>query len=144
MPEKPASEKTEQPTPHRLRKAREEGMTAQSQELPAAVSVIVLTAVFALMAPVLMQGFIGQMKQGMSCQTGVFSGSKTFSNFFNTKIASKGASPTEGIRQNIICAWIPEQFEIKKRLILKIETHAGTGMVDVIIFLPDKIWNIIV
>ena len=87
MPEKPASEKTEQPTPRRLRKAREEGMATQSQELPAAVSVIVLTAVFALMAPFLMQWFMGQMKQGMSCQTGVFSGSKTFSNFFNAKIA---------------------------------------------------------
>ncbi|MHC4763452.1 MAG: EscU/YscU/HrcU family type III secretion system export apparatus switch protein, partial [Planctomycetota bacterium] len=34
MAEKPAAEKTEQPTPKRLRKAREKGQVAQSQELP--------------------------------------------------------------------------------------------------------------
>ena len=88
MAEKPAAEKTEQPTPKRLRKAKEKGQVAQSQELPAAVSIVVLVMVLALSAPALLQWFIMQMKQGMSCQIGVFADSKAFTNFLNTKIIS--------------------------------------------------------
>jgi flagellar biosynthetic protein FlhB len=88
MAEKPAAEKTEQPTPKRLRKAREKGQVAQSQELPAAVSIVVLVMVLALSAPALLQWFIIQMRQGMSGQIGVFADSKAFINFFNTKIIS--------------------------------------------------------
>ncbi len=86
MAEKPAAEKTEQPTPKRLRKAREKGQTAQSQELPAAVSIVVLVMVLSLLAPSLLQWFIVQMKQGMSGQISIFADSKTFTTFVNTKI----------------------------------------------------------
>ncbi len=51
MAEKPVAEKTEQPTPKRLRKAKEKGQVAQSQELPAVVSIVVLVMVLALAAP---------------------------------------------------------------------------------------------
>ena len=88
MAEKPTAEKTEQPTPKRLRKAKEKGQVAQSQELPAAVSIVVLVMVLALSAPALLQWFIMQMKQGMSGQIGVFADSKAFMNFLNTKIIS--------------------------------------------------------
>jgi flagellar biosynthetic protein FlhB len=88
MADKPVAEKTEQPTPKRLRKAREKGQVAQSQELPAAVSIVVLVMVLALSAPALLQWFIIQMKQGMSGQVDVFADSKTFINFLNTKIIS--------------------------------------------------------
>ena len=88
MAEKPVAEKTEQPTPKRLRKAREKGQVAQSQELPAAVSIAVLVMVLALSAPALLQWFIIQMKQGMSGQISVFADSKAFMNFLNTKIIS--------------------------------------------------------
>lgn len=88
MAEKPASEKTEQPTPKRLRKAKEKGQVAQSQELPAAVSIVVLVMVLTLFAPTLLQWFIVQMKQGMSSQINVFADSKAFTNFINTKIVS--------------------------------------------------------
>ena len=88
MAEKPVAEKTEQPTPRRLRKAREKGQVAQSQELPAAVSIAVLVMVLALSAPALLQWFIIQMKQGMSGQIGVFADSKAFVNFLNAKIIS--------------------------------------------------------
>ncbi len=88
MAEKPVAEKTEQPTPKRLRKAREKGQVAQSQELPAAVSIAVLVMVLALSAPALLQWFIIQMKQGMSGQIGVFADSKAFMSFLNTKIIS--------------------------------------------------------
>ena len=88
MADKPVTEKTEQPTPKRLRKAREKGQVTQSQELPAAVSIVALVMVLALSAPALLQWFIMQMKQGMSGQIGVFVDSKTFINFLNTKIIS--------------------------------------------------------
>ncbi len=86
MAEKPAAEKTEQPTPKRLRKAREKGQTAQSQELPAAVSIVVLVMVLSLLAPGLLQWFTMQVEQGMSGQISIFSDSKTFTSFVNTKI----------------------------------------------------------
>ncbi len=88
MPEKPAAEKTEQPTEKRLEKAREKGQVAQSQELPAAVSIVVLVMVLAMMAPALLQWFAFQMKQGMSGEIAIFADSKAFTSFFNTKITS--------------------------------------------------------
>lgn len=87
MAEKPASEKTEQPTPKRIRKAREKGQVVQSQELPAAVSIVVLLMALMLTAPSLLQWFIMQTRQGLSCQTDVFVDSKTFVNYFNSQIS---------------------------------------------------------
>ena len=88
MAEKPVAEKTEQPTPRRLRKAREKGQVAQSQEIPAAVSIVILVMILVLLAPSLLQWFITQMKEGMSGRTVVFSNSQAFINFFNAKIVS--------------------------------------------------------
>ena len=88
MPEKPAAEKTEQPTQKRLMKAREKGQVAQSQELPAAVSIVVLVLILVLFAPTLLQWFVTQMKEGMSGQVGVFADSNGFMHYFNAKIAS--------------------------------------------------------
>ena len=86
MPEKPAAEKTEQPTPRRLQKARQKGQVVQSQELPSAATVIVLTMGLALAASSLMRYFTTQMKQGMSCANSVFVDSDTFMEFFNSQI----------------------------------------------------------
>jgi flagellar biosynthetic protein FlhB len=88
MPEKPATEKTEQPTPRKLKKAREKGQTPQSQELPAAISIVVLVMILALLGSNLLQWFAVQMKQGMSCQNAIFANNKAFINFFNTKITN--------------------------------------------------------
>ncbi|MFA5238928.1 MAG: flagellar biosynthesis protein FlhB [Phycisphaerae bacterium] len=88
MAENPAAEKTEQPTPKRLKKAREKGQVAQSQELPAVVSIVALVLVLALSAPALLQWFIVQMKQGMTGQIGVFADNDAFINFLNAKITS--------------------------------------------------------
>ena len=88
MAEKPAAEKTEQPTQKRLEKARKEGQVAHSEELPAVVSILVLVMVLALFAPTMLQWFIVQMKQGMSGQIGVFADSKSFISFFNSIIIS--------------------------------------------------------
>ncbi|AQT66907.1 Flagellar biosynthetic protein FlhB [Anaerohalosphaera lusitana] len=46
MADKPAGERTEQPTPRRLRKAREDGQAPQSQELPAVASIVALLLAF--------------------------------------------------------------------------------------------------
>ena len=86
MAEKPAAEKTEQPTRKKLEKAREKGQVPQSQELPSVATLLVLVVVVGLLAPGLMQWFIMQMKQGMSGKLGVFADSKAFVNFMNTKI----------------------------------------------------------
>lgn len=88
MAEKPVAEKTEQPTPKRLKKAREKGQVAQSQELPAAVSIVILVMILVISAPSLLQWFITQMEEGISGQIVVFSNSEAFINFFNTKIVS--------------------------------------------------------
>ncbi|MCK4913900.1 MAG: flagellar biosynthesis protein FlhB [Planctomycetes bacterium] len=87
MPDKPAAEKTEQPTPKRLTKAREKGQTPQSQELTSAVSILVLILILALMAPGMLKWFIAQLRQAMSCDTTAFANSAAFINFANTKMA---------------------------------------------------------
>jgi flagellar biosynthetic protein FlhB len=51
MADQPASEKTEQPTPRRLEKAREEGQVAQSQELAAAATLVALVLSLGVVAP---------------------------------------------------------------------------------------------
>ena len=88
MAEKPAAEKTEQPTPKRLAKAREKGQVPQSQELPSVVTLLALVITVALLTPSLMQWLIMQMRQGLSCQNSVFANSGAFLNFFSMKIVS--------------------------------------------------------
>jgi len=87
MAEKSAAEKTEQPTPKRLQKAREKGQVTQSQELPAALSIVVLVMVLALSAPSLLQWFMLQAQQGMNGDISAFTGNDSFIRFFNTKIS---------------------------------------------------------
>lgn len=88
MAEKPASEKTEQPTPRRLEKAREKGQVAQSQELPAIVCVASLVLVLAMTAPSLLQWMITQLRQGLTANPDAFGGAESFSTYFNGVIAS--------------------------------------------------------
>jgi len=55
MAEKSVAEKTEQPTPKRIEKARQKGLVPQSQELTSVATLIVLVGMVALMAPELME-----------------------------------------------------------------------------------------
>lgn len=64
----PASERSEKPTPERLRKAREEGQVAQSQEVPSALTMAVLLVTLVLAASWLCEWFVGQMHSGLSFQ----------------------------------------------------------------------------
>jgi len=86
MADNPAAERTEHPTAKQLSRAREKGQVPQSQELMSAVSILVLVTMVALLAPSLMQWLTMQIRQGMSCEIGVFANSKAFINFFNAKI----------------------------------------------------------
>jgi len=86
MAEGPAAERTEQPTPRKLNKAKEKGQVPQSQELASVATLVVLVAMTALLAPGLMRWFSTQITQGMSCEISVFSDSKAFMNFVSTKI----------------------------------------------------------
>lgn len=88
MADKPAAERTEQPTQRKLEKAREQGQVPHSEELPATVTIIVLLTVLALSAPTLLSWFCTQMQQGLSCQSGVFKDSGTFIAFFNKILTS--------------------------------------------------------
>lgn len=88
MAEKPAAERTEEPTQRRLEKAREEGKVAQSQELPAVAAVVVLTGVLALTAPTLLAWFSMKLREGLSPRPDVFADSQSFVHFFNAEIGS--------------------------------------------------------
>ncbi|UCF14118.1 MAG: flagellar biosynthesis protein FlhB [Phycisphaerales bacterium] len=86
MPERPAAERTEQPTSRRLEKARQKGNLPQSQELTSVVSLLVLVVAVALMAPSLMRWAVLQVKNGMSCENGVFADTSSFLDFTGAKI----------------------------------------------------------
>ena len=68
MPEQPAGERTEQATPERLRKAREEGRIPQSQEMCSALMISTLVLVLALSAGGLYSFLDTQMRQGLSLE----------------------------------------------------------------------------
>jgi flagellar biosynthetic protein FlhB len=85
MPEKPAAERTEHPTQRRISKARKKGQVPQSQEMMSIVTLLVLVAAVALLGPSLLQSFIVQLRQGLSCGNAVFADSKTFLDFINGK-----------------------------------------------------------
>jgi len=88
MPEQPATEKTEQPTPRRLQKARQKGQVPQSQELASAATLCVLVLMLAFLAPNLLQWFIVKIKSacGGPHPIDIFSDSKAFIQFVNAKI----------------------------------------------------------
>ncbi len=86
MPEQPLAEKTEQPTPRKLQKAKERGHVPQSQELESVATLIALILVLALLAPTLLEWFIVKIKLGLSGQTDFFADSNAFIRFFNNGI----------------------------------------------------------
>lgn len=68
MPDQPASERTEQATPERLKKARAEGRVPQSAELPSALIVTMLLVVLALCAPGTFRWLVSQLRAGLNHQ----------------------------------------------------------------------------
>jgi flagellar biosynthetic protein FlhB len=86
MAEQPAAERTQQPTPRKLQKAREKGHLPQSHELMSVATLFVLVAMVTLLGPNLLQWTIIQIKSGLSCENGVFADTKTFLSFINGKV----------------------------------------------------------
>jgi flagellar biosynthetic protein FlhB len=84
MPEQ-AAERTEQPTSRRLSKAKGKGQVPQSQELVSIVTLLVLVAAITFLAPNLLQWFMVQIRQGMTCENGVFADSRGFLDFVGRK-----------------------------------------------------------
>jgi len=66
MAEKPASERTEKPTPERLKKARQGGRIPESREVPSAVVMAALLGAMALMAGRLFEWLSVQAREGLS------------------------------------------------------------------------------
>jgi flagellar biosynthetic protein FlhB len=78
MADKPANERTEQPTQRKLKKAGEEGQVPMSMELTSAVSIIVLLVSITLMAPKYMDWFKKILKQGFSADLEIFANQQVF------------------------------------------------------------------
>lgn len=87
MPEKPAAERTEQPTPKKLERARKKGQVPQSEELTSVITLLALITIVALTGPSLLQWSVTQIRQGIFCENIVFADSTSFWNFTRSKIA---------------------------------------------------------
>jgi len=66
MADRPAAERTEKPTPERLRKAREEGQLPQSKEVPSAVMLTMLLVVLGIVASTLGRWFASLAERGLA------------------------------------------------------------------------------
>ena len=88
MPEQPAAERTELPTPRRLEKARQKGQVPQSQELASVATLAALILALALLSPTLLQWFTLAIKSacGQSGQVSIFADVNAFIEYGNAKI----------------------------------------------------------
>ncbi len=87
MADKPASEKTEEPTQKRLNKTREKGQVAQSQEVGNAVAILVLILILAATSKDLVAWLSQQIEAGMHGERAVFLNADTFLEFINRRTA---------------------------------------------------------
>lgn len=88
MADASASEKTEPPTPDRLRKARQEGQVPQSQELPSVLILVALLVAVALTAGNFWQWLTTEVEQGLTIR---LHGSLDIDTFFHI-LKTRGAA----------------------------------------------------
>jgi flagellar biosynthetic protein FlhB len=86
MPEQSAEERTEQPTPRRLQKARSRGQVPQSTELTSVVMLAAMAGAIVLLSRSLAGWAAALTTEGLSCQGQIFTNSDAFINFINAKI----------------------------------------------------------
>ncbi len=86
MADQPAAEKTEQPTPRRISKARQKGQTPQSQDLASAVTLVVLLLTLLLVAPGFFDWSRIQIHAGVSESTDAFANPQVFIAYLNRRI----------------------------------------------------------
>lgn len=88
MADKPAAERTEQPTGKRLEKARAKGQVPHSQEIDSFASIIVLVVATFFLAGGFNKWCIKEIIDGVSCDTQMFANSAAFASYVNGKIIS--------------------------------------------------------
>ncbi len=86
MPDQPATERTEQPTPRRLQKARSKGNVPQINELMSVATLLALIGALAIFSGYLANWSASLTREAMSCQTQVFASMDAFISFLNAKI----------------------------------------------------------
>ncbi len=89
-----SSEKTEQPTGKRIRKAREGGQVPASQEMMSAISLIVLCAITAKVGPRFTQWAMSEMREGFMCNYSNAANANVFLSYVNTKLLASFAIMT--------------------------------------------------
>ena len=100
MPDQGSADRTEKATAERVRKAKQEGQIAQSQELPSAIMVVALLIALSLAGPGLYQWFLCQTREGLSLQS---SGPMSVELFQNT-IVLKGTQTLTALMPFLIAA----------------------------------------
>ena len=78
--------KTEQPTQRRIRRARQDGQVTQSQEMLTAVTLLALLLSVFLFGPSFLNWAKTQIRDGLSCQASMMSNAQAFSGFVNALI----------------------------------------------------------
>lgn len=87
MADQPAAERSEQPTPRRLEKARDEGQVPQSQELAGAATLLALLVSLAVLAPGLARWCQRKMEAGLAAgPVTAFSDPRAFLRFVHQNI----------------------------------------------------------
>ena len=69
MANETAQDRTEQATPERLKKAREEGQIPTSEEVPSALVLVFLLVALVVCGPSLLSYFAAEMRQGLECKS---------------------------------------------------------------------------
>jgi len=86
MPENPAGERTEQPTPRRLQKARSKGNVPQINEIMSAATLLALVGIMAIFSNYLANWSAALTREGTNCRTQVFASGGAFISFLNARI----------------------------------------------------------
>lgn len=87
MPDQPASERTEEATPERLRKARQEGQVPQTQELPSALMIGMLLLMLGLFGGHLHGWLVAQVRDGVSMRPAGAMGAEGLVGIFRDRAA---------------------------------------------------------
>jgi flagellar biosynthetic protein FlhB len=87
MAEQSASERTEQPTPRRIQKARGKGQVPQSVELTSVVMLTAMVGAIMLLSKSLAGWAAAVTTEGLFCQSRIFTNSDSFIFYINAKMA---------------------------------------------------------
>jgi flagellar biosynthetic protein FlhB len=87
MPDQPAGDRTEKPTPERLRKARREGQVAQSQEVGSALITGMVVVMLVMLGPAMCSWFSNMIREGINAGASGPAGGEVFRQFMHMQAA---------------------------------------------------------